>query len=126
MAEWLYEEGIGENRAILVEGGTILEAEIELPGLRAGTVLDAKLVSMAGMAALPEGGEAVVEPLPKVSEGASFRAEVVREAMPEPGRPKPPRLRPTDQPLRAGPGLADRVGRTSPPACSNRSAGPSC
>ena len=32
MAEWLYEEGIGENRAALVEGGQILEAAIELPG----------------------------------------------------------------------------------------------
>jgi hypothetical protein len=87
LAEWLYEEGIGENRAILVEDGQILEAEIELPGLRAGTVLDARLVSTAGIAALPEGGEAVVEPLPKVTEGASFRADIVREALPESGRP---------------------------------------
>ncbi len=115
MAEWLYEEGIGENRAILVEDGEILAAEIELPGLRAGTVLDAKLVSTAGIAALPEGGEAVVEPLPRVSEGATFRAEVVREAIPEPGRPKPPRLCPTDHPLRAGSDLAERVGRVPPP-----------
>ena len=28
MAEWLYEEGIGENRAILVEDGAIVEAAI--------------------------------------------------------------------------------------------------
>lgn len=114
MAEWLYEEGIGENRAILVEDGQILEAEIELPGLRAGTVLDARLVSTAGIAALPEGGDAVVEPLPKVSEGASFRAEVIREAMPEPGRPKPPRLRPVDAPLAPGPTLAERTGGPAP------------
>lgn len=109
MAEWFYEEGIGENRAILVEDGQILEAEIELPGLRAGTVLDAKLLSTAGVAALPDGGEAVVEPLPKVSEGAAFRAELVREAIPEPGRPKPPKLRPVDAPLTPGPTLAERV-----------------
>lgn len=110
MAEWLYEEGIGENRAILVEDGRILEAEIELPGLRAGTVLDAKLVSTAGIAALPDGSEAVVEPLPRVSAGAIFRAEVVRETIPETGRPKPARLRPVDAPLRPGPSLAERVG----------------
>lgn len=98
MAEWLYEEGIGETRAILVEDGEILEAMISLPGLRVGAVIEAKLVSTAGIAALPGGGEAVVEPLPKVSEGASFIAEVVREAIPEAGRPKPPKLRPSDQP----------------------------
>jgi hypothetical protein len=109
LAEWLYEEGIGENRAILVEDGHILEAEIELPGLRAGTVLDATFVSKAGIAALPNGAEVVVEPLPKVSEGAAFRAEVTREAMPEPGRRKPPRLRPTDLPIGPGPALAERV-----------------
>jgi len=114
LAEWLYEEGIGENRAILVEDGRILEAEIELPGLRAGAVIDAKLVSTAGIARLPEGGEAVVEPLPKVSEGATFRAEVVREALPEPGRPKPPRLRPTALPPAPGPTLAERCGGRRP------------
>ena len=31
MAEWLYEAGIGENRAILVEDGAIVETQIELP-----------------------------------------------------------------------------------------------
>ena len=112
MAEWFYENGIGEHRAILVEDGRILEAEIELPGLRAGSILDARLLSTAGIAALPEGGEAVVEPLPRVSEGASFRAEVVREAIPEPGRAKPPRLRPVDAPLRSGPSLAERTSGT--------------
>ena len=41
LAEWLYEEGIGEDRAILVEDGEIVEAAIELPGaLRAGAVVD--------------------------------------------------------------------------------------
>jgi hypothetical protein len=110
VAEWLYEEGIGENRAILVEDGEILEAEIELPGLRAGAVVAAKLLSNKGIAALPDGSEAVVEPVPKVSEGAEFRAEVMREAIPEAGRPKPPRLRPSDLPLGAGPSLAERTG----------------
>ncbi|HST36812.1 MAG TPA: ribonuclease [Allosphingosinicella sp.] len=114
MAEWLYEEGIGEDRAILVEAGAIIEAAIELPGLRAGAVVAAKLTSIAGVAMLDDGGEAIVSPLPGVTEGARFRAEVVREAIPEPGRPKPPRLRPTDLPLREGPSLRERIGNTPP------------
>ena len=115
LAEWLHEEGIGEARAILVEDGEILEAMILLPGLRAGAVVEAKLVSNAGLAALPDGGEAVVEPLPRVSEGALFRAEVLREGIPEAGRPKPPKLKPTDQPAGAGPALPGRSApRTGP------------
>ena len=47
LAEWLYEEGIGENRAILVEDGEILEAAIELPGeLRCGSVLAGRLAGI--------------------------------------------------------------------------------
>jgi hypothetical protein len=108
LAEWLYEEGIGETRAILVEDGEIIEAIIRLPGLHAGAVVEAKLLSKAGIAALSDGSEALVEPVPKVSEGAAFRAEVIREAIPEPGRPKPPKLRPTDQPPRAAEALPGR------------------
>jgi len=115
LAEWLYEEGIGENRAILVEDGEILEAAIELPGLRAGAVVEAKLASVAGIATLADGTEAVVSPLPAVTEGATFHAELMREAIPELGRPKPPKLRPTDLPLRDGPTLWERIGR--PPTC---------
>ena len=49
LAEWLYEEGIGEDRAILVEDGEIIEAAIELPGpLRAGAVVPARLASDPG------------------------------------------------------------------------------
>jgi hypothetical protein len=110
LAEWLYEEGIGENRAILVEDGEIVEAAIELPGLRAGAVVPARLVSTAGSALLEDGTEAMVSPVGGLSEGAAFRAEVLREAIPERGRPKPPKVRPTGLALRAGPSLADRVG----------------
>lgn len=113
MAEWLYEEGIGENRAIRVEDGAIVEAAIELPGLRVGAVVPARLKSVAGIAELDGGSEAIVDPA-GLSEGAGFHAEVVREAIPEPGRPKPPRLRVTDRPLGPGPSLAQRIG--APPA----------
>lgn len=32
MAEWLYEEGIGEARAALIEKGRLVEAQIEREG----------------------------------------------------------------------------------------------
>ena len=45
MAEWLFEAGIGEHRAALVEDGVITEAAIELPGtLRLGTIARARLL----------------------------------------------------------------------------------
>ena len=121
MAEWLYEEGIGENRAILLEDDAILEAAIELPGgPRAGAVVAARLAKVLvparrGLATLDAGGEAIVEPLPpQVSEGAAVRVEIAREAIPEPGRAKLAKGRLSDAPLRAGPDLRERIGR--PPA----------
>jgi len=111
LAEWLYEEGIGENRAIRIDGGHIAEAAIELPGLRAGAIVEARLTNVAGVARLADGSEAQVAPLPPgVTEGAAFHAEVLREPIPERGRPKPAKLRPTDLPLRDGPSLRQRIG----------------
>jgi hypothetical protein len=109
LAEWLYEQGIGENRAILIEHGTIIEAAIELPGLRTGAVVEARLTNIAGIAALEDGSEAVVAS-GGLTEGAAFRAEIVREAIPEHGRVRPAKVRPTELPLRAGPSLAERIG----------------
>jgi hypothetical protein len=113
LAEWLYEEGIGENRAILLEGGAIVEAAIELPGLRAGAIVAARLTNIAGIATLDDRSEAIVSPA-GLAEGAAFHAEVVREPIPEKGRPKPARVRRTDLPLRPGPSLADRIGKPAP------------
>jgi hypothetical protein len=118
LAEWLYEEGIGENRAILVEDGTIVEAAIEIPGpLLVGAVLEGRLakILVAGRRALAEIsgdlGEAIVEPLPSaLSEGARVRMEIVREPIPERGRPKLAKARVTDAPLGAGMTLHERIG----------------
>jgi hypothetical protein len=115
MANWLYEEGIGENRAALVAGGEIVEAMIELPGeLRAGSVADARLVMVgerAGVVRLDSGAEASIEPLPpRVTEGARLRVEIVREAIHEPGRMKLPKARATDRPVAAGATLLQRIG----------------
>jgi hypothetical protein len=118
LAEWLFEAGIGEDRAILVEDGGIVEAAIELPSdLRAGAVIEARLARILvpgrrGIAELVAGAEALVEPLPSgLTEGAAFRAEILREAVPESGRPKLARARASDAGLRPGPNLAERLGR---------------
>lgn len=116
MAEWLFEEGIGENRAALVEAGSILEAVVELPNvLRAGTVAEGRLATIlvAGRRAIVrigDGAELLLEPLPSaLTEGQSVRVEVMREVMAEQGRTKLARCRVTDQPLRDGPSLLDRL-----------------
>lgn len=119
MAEWLYEAGIGEARAALVDHGAIVKARIELEnGLRVGAVLDARLADRAaGRVTLPDGGEAHCAPIPReITEGASFRLRIVREAIPESGRPKPPRAVPApDQPVSPGPGLLARITATGLP-----------
>ena len=115
MAEWLFEEGIGENRAILVEDGRILEAAIELPDeIRLGAVLGARLaeIHVPGRRGLARfgGGEALVEPLPaSLSQGQAIRIEITREAIAERGRPKLARGRISDAPPGDGPTLADRL-----------------
>lgn len=115
MAEWLYEAGIGESRAALVEGDEIVEAHIELPDpLRLGTVAAGRLVSILvpgrrGVVAT-EGGDVVVEPLPpSLTQGQAVRVSIVREAVPEPGRPKLPRGKVTEAPVGPGPALPERL-----------------
>ena len=116
MAEWLYEEGIGESRAILVEGDSIVAAAIELPNaLRPGTVEDARLARILvpgrrGLAVLRTGDEAILEPLPaKLTEGQAIRVEIVREAIPEAGRPKLAKACASEDSPRAGPALLERL-----------------
>lgn len=108
MAEWLYEAGIGEARAALVEDGTILMARIERDGLRAGTVAQGRLRS-DGRVEL-DSGEVQLDARPKgVSEGAKVMVMVTREAIPERGRTKLPKASITDAEPRPGPDLLARV-----------------
>ncbi|WP_446654874.1 ribonuclease E/G [Blastomonas sp.] len=121
MAHWLYEDGIGEERAALIARGRIVEARIQRhdDAHAVGAVVDVKLLARSAgghraRALLPDGREAMLQPVPKgASEGATIRAEIVREAMIETGtrRAKPPRLRPVaaETPLRAAPRLIDRL-----------------
>ncbi|HEU0134766.1 MAG TPA: ribonuclease, partial [Allosphingosinicella sp.] len=119
-AEWLYEEGIGENRAILVEDEKILVAQIELPEeLRCGSVLAGRLAAIAirGRRGIVETakGQVMVEPLPPaLTEGQKVRVEIVREPVAEPGKAKFAKGRITELDEREGPSLAQRIGSPRP------------
>jgi len=116
LAEWWVEEGIGEHRAIRLDGERIAAARVEWPGeLAAGLVADARLVSRAagsprGTARFANGEEALVDRLPPAAaEGATIRLEVTRPAIGERARRKLARARPSDAPTRAAPTLAERL-----------------
>lgn len=125
MAEWLYEAGIGEARAALVDGGTIVAARIEPDdaGPRLGTVARARLTEITrpgrqGVATLDGGTEALLEPLPAgLTQGASLLIEIVREPIPEPGRPKRAKAVPAapDATPAPGPDLLARITATGHP-----------
>ncbi|PXA86077.1 ribonuclease [Nostoc sp. 3335mG] len=114
MVEWVLDQGIGEHRAALIDGDIILEAAIDrLEGrLRVGAVVTAKLGERIGAGAwLTTGqGDAILEAVPRgLSQGRSLLVEIVREAIPEPGRLKPPRARASDATEeRPAPTLAER------------------
>ena len=90
---WLYEEGIGEARAALVQGGRIVEAQIERASaqVRAGGVHGGRLVRTLiqrkrGIVRLDGGEHVLIEPIPpKIAEGAAVKVEIFREAIGEPG-----------------------------------------
>ena len=102
MPEWLVEEGIGETRAILLEGDTVLAAKCRWPGeLHAGEAIAAKLTTKRGArgtAVTADGREVLVDKLPRdASEGSSLDLVVTRAAMTERGRYKLPAARPAAQ-----------------------------
>ena len=114
MAEWLYEAGIGESRAALVEGGLILEMAIERDdqaGPRVGAILPAQLVRKAdasgrGLVTLDGGQNAQLVPVPSgLTEGAALTVEVVREALREGAETKPVRVRAAAPGAQPAPGM---------------------
>ena len=125
MPEWIYEAGIGEARAALVENGRIIEARIapEESGPRHGTICSGQLIEITrpgrqGIIRLEDGTEALLEPLPKaLTQGGSLTIEITREALSEPGKPKRAKARPAadGQPHKAGPGLLDQLGASGFP-----------
>jgi hypothetical protein len=124
LAEWLYEAGIGEARAALVEGGEILEARLEIDdgSPRVGAVLAARLVEITvrgreGRVAWDD-GEALLTMLPVgITQGAALTIEIAREAIPEPGRAKLAKAIPAEPGAVAAPGsdLLARLGATGFP-----------
>jgi hypothetical protein len=100
MPRWIVDRGIGETRAALVDGETILEACIESDdSLRAGTVLAARLAKRLTQRnegiVVWDGGEAMLAPLPRaLPEGAALLVEITRPPLPELGKPKRARARP--------------------------------
>ena len=117
MAEWLIEQGIGEERALLVEADEAIAARLYWPGgLAAGQIEDALLTQFdparrRGIARFAGGEEALVDRLPANSrEGAPARIEVTRAAVAERGRLKRAQGRPSEAPVRPAPSLAGTLG----------------
>ena len=124
---WLYEAGIGEARAALVQDDQIIEAAIELENdsaLKVGLVARARLVELLpgrrGRVTL-DGGDALINHLPPgITQGASLTVEIVREALPESGRAKLAKAVPSDSTPCPAPTLYDRLVATGLPVLSPR------
>ena len=124
---WLYEAGIGEARAALVQDEQIIEAAIELEddsALKVGLVARARLVELLpgrrGRVTL-DGDDALINHLPPgITQGASLTVEIVREALPESGRAKLAKAVPSDSTPCPAPTLYDRLVATGLPVLSPR------
>lgn len=95
LAEWLVEEGIGETRALLVEGGRVLAARLRWPGEPVcGAVHAARLTrrfagTRRGIATLDTGSEALIDHLPReATEGVAGKVRLTRAPIHERGRLK--------------------------------------
>lgn len=133
MAEWLYEAGIGETRAALVESGEIIEARIEREGEgpRLGAIVAARLIE-AGKAATiaidaPGAPVATLSALPPATSiGARLTVEITRMALRERGRNKPARARfaGAGAELADGPDLRARIAASGLPVTEISAAAP--
>ncbi|NRD88539.1 ribonuclease [Sphingopyxis sp. BSNA05] len=123
---WLYEAGIGENRALRLENGELIQIRVERAdgSIRSGAVVDAKfsqqwIAGKSGIVTLANGQEALLQPLPKgLTEGATVRVEIVRAAMTERGgQAKRAKARPAeaDRPSSDGPDLLAEITATGLP-----------
>lgn len=133
MAEWLYEAGIGEARAALIDGEDILEARIEREGAgpRVGAIVAARLVE-AGKSPLvtldwPGAPTASLHRLPPATAiGAALTVEISRMALRERGRDKSARARLAEAGaiIGDGPDLRARIAATGLPVIELRPTDP--
>ncbi len=126
-AQWLYEDGIGEERAILIAQGRIVEARIQRrDGIKAGLIAQAQLTKQLvagkrGIVQLQTGGqELLLSPIPAgLTEGARLTVEVTREAvketLPDHVRYKLPLAKATDAQPTQAPGLIDHISANNAP-----------
>jgi hypothetical protein len=117
LPEWLAEHGIGETRAVLIDDGEIIEARIELEGVRpVGSVRAARLLSIGhngrNAIAISEGGTEYLLPrgAAAATQGATLTIEVTREAIPGAEPWKRPLARVTDKAPRQLPAPEERLG----------------
>ncbi len=93
MTYWIYENGIGEERAALISGGSVQQARIERKngGIRPGAVVMARLVRKIGagkraIARLSTGEDAIISAFPKqLTEGQELSVRITRAAITEKG-----------------------------------------
>ncbi len=115
MAEAFLEARPGELRAAVVQGGALVAMEVAraFDGVQPGAVVEGRLRGRSAAGADVEtGGErALLEGPCPFPEGATVRLEVVRAAIPEPGRMRPARVRLARQgaALAPAPALAERL-----------------
>lgn len=119
MAEWLVEQGIGEDRAVLLEDGTIAAARLHWPGrLTLGQVEEAVVEELQphgvwrrfGLVRFPNGERAYAARMPReTTQGATVRLEITRESLAERGRLKLAQATDTEKPLRPAPSLAEQL-----------------
>ncbi|MEQ1509496.1 MAG: ribonuclease [Sphingopyxis sp.] len=124
MAEWLYEDGIGERRAALIARGQIIECRVERDddGVGAGAVTEARVIARetSGMhlVRLTTGEEALLTSLPAhTSIGAILRVEIVRSAIAERDMIKRAKCRPAADgaQIRSAPPLLEQATETKLP-----------
>ena len=106
-AEWLFERGIGEDRAILIENDRVIAAKCRWPGeLSAGLAIDVKLVRKNGSRGFGEttdGRGVMLDRLPRdASEGEMRQVIVTRGPIAERGRYKLASARPPEAVSAAG------------------------
>lgn len=116
MPDWLVERGIGEERAILFERGTIRAARMRWEGrLAHGAVVEGVVTERfpgtpSGIVRLPDESEAFTRRLTSTdSVGRSVQVSIERESIAERGRLKRAQAVATAAPLQPAPTLADSL-----------------